>query len=130
MEKIIEKTERYPETIIGDVFRTQWNIKDEVFCKNSCLYLTVDYFRKTLHNTCFTGLWICLDKTKQDSNLCKLFFNYILSSHYYLAVRKIERNKTHAIKWNKWWKANSNMYHEATACSKKILHEIFLKSKL
>ena len=26
MEVIIEKTETYTETIIGDVFKTQWNI--------------------------------------------------------------------------------------------------------
>ena len=74
VEKIIEKTKTYPETIIGDVFRTHWNIYDETFCKNSCLYLTVDYFCKTLHVTCFTGLWIRLDKTKQDCNLCKFIF--------------------------------------------------------
>ena len=61
-------------TIIGDVFRTQWNILDKAFCKNSCLYLTVDFFYKTLHITCLTGLWICLDKTKQDCNLCKFIF--------------------------------------------------------
>ena len=74
VKEIIEKIETSPETIIGDVFRTQWNIKDEAFCKNSCLYLTVDYFCKTLHIICFTGLWICLDKTKQDCNLCKFMF--------------------------------------------------------
>ena len=74
VKEIIEKIETSPETIIGDVFRTQWNIKDEAFCKNSCLYLTVDYFCKTLHITCFTGLWICLDKTKQDCNICKFIF--------------------------------------------------------
>ena len=72
--EIIGKTETYPETIIEDVFRAQWNIYDEAFCKNSCLYLTVDYFCKKLHITCFTGLWICLNKTKQDSNLCKFIF--------------------------------------------------------
>ena len=74
VEEIIEKTETYPETIIRDVFRTQSNIWDEAFCKNSCLYLTFDYFCKMLHITCFTELWICLDKTKQDCNLCKFIF--------------------------------------------------------
>ena len=82
VEEMIEKTETYSETIIGDVFRTQWNILVKAFCKNSCLYLTVDYFCKTLHITCFTGLWICLDKTKQDCNLCKfilkLYFIFTL----------------------------------------------------
>ena len=63
VEKIIEKV-----TIIGDVFKTK------LFCKNSCLYITVDYFCKTLHITCFTRLWIWLDKIKQDCNLCKLSF--------------------------------------------------------
>ena len=81
-EEIKEKTEMYPETIIGDVFRTQWNIKVEAFCKNRYLYLTVDYFCKTLQVTCFTGLWICLYKTKQDYNLCKfilkLYFIFTL----------------------------------------------------
>ena len=38
--------------------------KMKLFAKNSWLYLTVDYFWKTLHITCFTGLWMCLDKTK------------------------------------------------------------------
>ena len=38
--------------------------------------------------------------------------------------KKIERNETHEIKWNKWWKANSNTYHETTPfiifiCNKK-----------
>ena len=61
-------------TIIGDVFSTKWNILDEAFCKNSCLYLTVDYFCKTLHITCFTGSWICLDETKQGCNLWKFYF--------------------------------------------------------
>ena len=74
MEEIIEKTETYPEAIIVDVFRIQWNIKDEAFCKNSCLYLTVDYFCKTLHINCSTELWICLDETKQHCNLCKFIF--------------------------------------------------------
>ena len=74
VEEVIEKTETYPETIIKDVFRTQWNIKDEAFCKNSCLHLTVDHFCKTLHITYITGLWTCLDKTKQDCNLCKFTF--------------------------------------------------------
>ena len=74
VEERIEKTETYPETIIGDVSRTHWNIKDEGFWKNSCLYLTVDYLFKTLHITCFTGLWIWIDKTKQDYNLCKFVF--------------------------------------------------------
>ena len=82
VEEMIEKTETYSETIIGDVFRTQWNILVKSFCKNSCLYLTVDYFCKPLHITCFTGLWICLDKTKQDCNLCKfilkLYFIFTL----------------------------------------------------
>ena len=63
VEKIIEKV-----TIIGDVFRTK------LFCKNSCLYINADYFCKTLHITCFTRLWICLDKIKQDCNICKLSF--------------------------------------------------------
>ena len=49
VEEIIEKTETHRETIIGDAFRTQWNIYDVAFCKNSCLYLTVYYFCKTLH---------------------------------------------------------------------------------
>ena len=40
VEEIIGKTKTYPETIIGDVFRAQWNIYDEAFCKNSWLYLT------------------------------------------------------------------------------------------
>ena len=74
MEEIIEKTETYPEAIIVDVFRIQWNIKDEAFCKNSCLYLTVDYFCKTLHITCFRGFWRCLNITKQDCNLWKFIF--------------------------------------------------------
>ena len=47
--EITEKIETYPETIIGDIFRTQWIIKDEAFFKNSFLYLTVEYFCKTLH---------------------------------------------------------------------------------
>ena len=82
VEEMIEKTETYSETIIGDVFRTQWNILVKAFCKNSCLYITVDYFCKTLHITCFTGLWTCLDKAKQDCNLCKfilkLYFIFTL----------------------------------------------------
>ena len=49
-------------------------------------YLTVNYFCKTLHIICFLGLWICLDKTKQnvviyftknlDYNLCKSIFKF------------------------------------------------------
>ena len=74
VKEIVEKTETYPETIIGDIFRIQWKIKVEAFCKNSCLYLSVDYFCKTLQITCFTWLWICLDKTKQDWNLCNFIF--------------------------------------------------------
>ena len=27
---------------------------------------------------------------------------------------KTERNEAHAIKLNKWWRANRNMYHETT----------------
>ena len=96
----IEKTGTYSLTIIRNVFRTQWNIKDEGFPKNSCLYLTVDYFCKTIHIICFRGLWICLDKTKQNLSVlsfisqkvrtaisANLFLNSILSSRYYLAVR-------------------------------------------
>ena len=42
---------------------------------------------------------------------------------------KIERNEAHAIKWNKWWRANNNMYHETTPfivflCNKKRLNAI------
>ena len=49
--------------------------------------------------------------------------------------KKIERSETHAIKWNKWWRANSNMFHKTTAfiafiCNKTGVYEIFLKSKL
>ena len=66
VEEIIEETETYSETIIGDVFRTQWNIYEEAFCKNSLRYLTTDYFCKTLYIICFAGVWICLDKTKQN----------------------------------------------------------------
>ena len=49
--------------------------------------------------------------------------------------KKIERNDTHATKWNKWWRANSNMCHETAPLivfirNKKRVHEIFLKSKL
>ena len=48
--------------------------------------------------------------------------------------KKLERNKTHALKGNKLG-ANSNMYQETTPfinfiCNKKRVHEIFLKSKL
>ena len=101
VEVMVEKTETYSETIIGDVFRTQWNIKDGAFCKYTWLYLTVDYFCKTLHIISFTGLCICLDKTKQKSRFAvvyltkkfrnaispNLFSNSVLSSHYYFAVR-------------------------------------------
>ena len=97
VEEIIEKTETHAKTIIGDVFKTQWNIKDEAFCKNSCLYLTVDYFCKTLHITCFTGLWICLDKTKQDCNLCKFIFKlyFILT----LKTRVFHFKLIHPFSW-------------------------------
>ena len=42
---------------------------------------------------------------------------------------KIERNEAHAVKWNKWWTTNSNMYHETTPfivfiCNKKRVHAI------
>ena len=97
---IIGKTETYSETIIGDVFRTQWNISDGAFGKNSWLYLTVEYFCKTLYIICFTGLWICLGKTKQNPGVlsfisekirigisANLFLNSVLSSHCYLGER-------------------------------------------
>ena len=76
--EIVKKTGTYPETIIGDVFRTQWNIYDEAFCKNSCLYLTSDYFCKTLHVTCFTGLWVCLSliKLNRTAISANLFFKF------------------------------------------------------
>ena len=87
VEQIIEKTETYLETIIGNVFRTRWNMEDEAFCKNSCLYLTDDYFCKRLHIACSTGLWICLEKLNRAAISANFFLNYILSSHYYLSVR-------------------------------------------
>ena len=106
-EKIKEKTEMYPETIIGDVFRTQWNIKVEAFCKNRYLYLTVDYFCKTLQVTCFTGLWICLYKTKQDYNLCKfilkLYFIFTLllccETNHKLKTRVFHFKLVHPSSW-------------------------------
>ena len=77
MEEIIEKTDTYPEAIIGD----------EAFCKICCLYLTIDYFCKTLHITCFSGYEYALIKLNMTTMSANLFLNYILSSHYYLAVR-------------------------------------------
>ena len=91
-----------------DVFRddNRRRIQDTVkhlrwsFCRNSWLDLTADYFGKTIHITCFTWLWICLDKTKQNRGVlsfisqkirtaisANLFSNSILSSHFYLALR-------------------------------------------
>ena len=43
--------------------------KVKLFIKNIWLYLSVDYFCKTLHIIFSTGLWKCLDKTKQNSGL-------------------------------------------------------------
>ena len=59
-----KNTGTHSETIIRDVFRTQWNIWDVAFCRNSWLCLTVDYFCKTLHIICFRRLWICLQLNK------------------------------------------------------------------
>ena len=56
MEEITEKTDTYSETIIEEVFRDKRNIQDESFSKNSCLYLSTDYFCKILHIICFTAL--------------------------------------------------------------------------
>ena len=78
VEEIIEKTETHLETIIGDVFRTHWNISDARFCKNSWLYLTVDYFCKKLHIIRFTGLLIRLDKTKNRTAISTNLFLFIL----------------------------------------------------
>ena len=93
VEEIIEKTDTHPETIIGDGFRAQWKIKDEAFCRKSCLYLTVDYFCKILHITCFTGPWICLNKTKQDCNHCKFVFKL-----FYLHVITLPWDINHKLK--------------------------------
>ena len=81
-----------------NIFRS---IQVGVFYKNSWLYLTVDHFFKTLNVICFTGLWICLDKTKEKPGVSSsisqknktgisaiLFLNSISSSHYYVAMRR------------------------------------------
>ena len=71
MEEIIEKTDTYPEAIIGD----------EAFWKICRLYLTIDYFCKTLHITCFAGYEYALIKLNRTTMSANLFLNYILSSH-------------------------------------------------
>ena len=88
VEEIIEKTETYPETIIGEVFRIHWNIKDKAFCKKSCFYLTVDYFCKKHFILIVPQSYeYALMKLNSTAISANLFLNYILSSHYYLAVR-------------------------------------------
>ena len=87
VEEIIEKTATYPETIIGDVFRIQWNIKDEAFCKNTCLYLTAAIFAKHIILLASQSYEYALIKLNKTAISASLFFNYILSPHYYLAVR-------------------------------------------
>ena len=52
--------------IIRDVFRTQRNIDDGAFCKNSWLHSTVDYFCKTLHIRFSQGYESASDKAKQN----------------------------------------------------------------
>ena len=76
VEKIIEKV-----TIIGGVFRTK------LFCKNSCLYITVDYFAKHFILLVSHGYEYALIKLNRTAISANLVLNYILSSHYCLAVR-------------------------------------------
>ena len=47
-------------------------------CENSWLYLTADYFCKRLNIIRFAGLWICLDKTKQNPGVVPFISNKIL----------------------------------------------------
>ena len=77
--EIIEKTEMYPETIIEDVFRTQWNICDAAFCKNSCLYLTVTIFAKNSILLVSQGYEYALIKLNRAAISANSFLNYILS---------------------------------------------------
>ena len=87
MEEIIEKTETHQKTIIGDVFKTQWNIKAEEFCKNSCLHLMLTIFAAYFILLVLQGYEYSLIKLNRTAISANLFLNYILSSHYYLAVR-------------------------------------------
>ena len=125
-------------TIIGDVFRTQWDILDEVFCKNSCLYLTVDYFCKTLHIICFKGLWICLDKTRQSCNLLKfifeLFFLHIITLpwgiNHKLITRVFHFKLIHPCSWIHLILVSHYLpvqtHHNGKEIEKKLLHSIVL----
>ena len=99
VEEITEKTETYLETIIGDVFRTHWNILNKDICKNSCLYLPINYFCNALHIICFTGLRICLDMTGISANL---FSNHITSPwdiNHKMRTRVFHFKLTHPFSW-------------------------------
>ena len=60
VEVIIEKADLFrdddPRRIQNPVKHLRWSF----LTKNSWLCLTVNYFCKTLHIICCTGLWICL----------------------------------------------------------------------
>ena len=69
VEVILEKNrDVFRDAFIDDNWRTQYSEPSETskgsFAKR--LYLTIDYFCRTLQIICFTGLWICLDKAKQN----------------------------------------------------------------
>ena len=104
VKEIIEKTETYSETIIGNVFRddNRRRIQNPVkHLKWNFLQKQLTVFNRWLflQNT-FIGLWRCLDKTKQNPGVlsfisqknrtiisANIFSNSILSSCYYVAIR-------------------------------------------
>ena len=58
---------------MGDVLRIQWNIYDEAFCKNSSLYLTVDYSGKHFILIVSQGYEYALIKLNKILVCCHLF---------------------------------------------------------
>ena len=87
VKEIVQKTEMYPETIIGDIFRIQCRSKLKLFAKIvACIYpLTI--FAKHFILLISHGCEYALIKLNRTEISATLFSSNFLSLHYYFAMR-------------------------------------------